>query len=215
MKKIILAMMLVVPAGCDRNYDLGTSSLGLGSVEVEVRGNTFFITIDGEKKTIFLEPVSVVSGWEKIDLNDTVNLVPSKIYFSRIKTKITKVDSEIVEHSRYYAIAKGTFEIIFVDEEICIPVRFSRSLVLLMCDGEPEEVKYTFSFKVTGHYLKTDGLVTNEETHSRSYYDCMIEVFDNTEKIGEIKTTISFFTKNEEISFSASVQETEEEYVYY
>lgn len=139
-------------------------------------------------------------------LDDTINCYPQNIVFSRSSILRQKVvEEKIISDMGNYFVYRTILEIDLLYCEKVIPIIFVRERALAK---ESAEKRLVNQFKVSSVYRRTDAIVSDDDSCSRSYYDLSINLYDNNLKlIGTIYPRVSFFTANVPISFKTRIVE--------
>lgn len=178
---------------------------------IETRGNVSNLMIGEDVYPIEVNPVVIAEGNENIVLDDTVQLQAQDVMFSHWGVIHThRISEELISKQECYLIRKVMFQADFWYLNMVIPVRFTREIVsAIRPDGLEITPSILHQFRVSGVYCESDPMITDEESHIRSYYDLTIEVFDHNEPIGTLEIRVSFFTANAPIMFSTRVYDWE------
>lgn len=194
------------------------ANLGLDFTEAETRSVSTEITTDGVTSTIIVDgiiysvevdSVHISEEHESITLDDTIKIGPQDVNFSRCSIRcLRKLNEEVILRDEHYLVRQMVLEVEILYSNLVVPVQFTREIVSAICpDGSEVTPHWTHQFKVSSEYCGGDSLITNEEKHSRSYFDLRIQTYDQDKPIGTIETRVSFYTTNAPVSFGASVSD--------
>ena len=221
MKKLLSALCALM-ASMSLVSCYSDSYLGLDDVEPETfiyassivscGNNTVIEYSDGQKLYIDVDPVSSLA--EIIELNDTCCISsPEKVDWANVRCSAKLLNSEVKYacDKDKYVVYLCTYQLDIYKSGVIVPIKFTRERVhAVNKQGEEFSSYCSFQFGITGRYVGTEPMVTNEESHSRSYYDVSVDVYDRDELIGNMQVRISFYTPNAAISFNATVSDYEE-----
>ena len=180
------------------------------STVLEVKGNTAVVVAGDEEQFIELDSVKVAEGYEVIDVADTLCKRADEVDFSSAKTLRSEVLSQTLKKkTSAYVVREWTICTYIGYQGIFVPIVFTRDVVsAVRSDGSetPSDVYHHFTYSSV--YIGTEKMKSDEESHSRSYYDLTINVEDlNEHHIGTILVRVSFYTANAVISFGATVED--------
>ena len=192
--------------------DMEPETLIYASSIVSCGNNTVIEYSDGQRMYIDVDPVSSLA--EIIELDDTCVLSPEKVDWAndRISCRAKLLNREVKYACDKYVVYLCTYQLDVYKSGMIVPIKFTRERVYAVNEKRDEFTSYCyFQFGITGRYVGSEPMVTFEESHSRSYYDVSIDVYDRDELIGNMQVKeISFYTANTPISFSAVVSDYEE-----
>lgn len=189
--------------------DMDVEPLYASSI-VSCGNNTIIEYSDGQRTYIDVDPVRSLT--EIIELEDTCVLSPEKVDWAndRISCRAKLLNREVKYACDRYVVYLCTYQLDVYKSGVIVPIKFTRERVYAVNkQGDEFTSDCYFQFGMKGRYVGSEPMVTFEESHSRSYYDVLIDVYDKDELIGNMQVRISFYTANTPISFSAVVSDCE------
>lgn len=208
---VLIAFVALCFGSCVVDTTIEDALESVGMVKINTRGNMSVVTANGQEYFVAVDSVVLAAGSQEINVDDSVNVVPENVKFKCFLPHVDVLSEKIVRREQFYVVKQLDCLLTLSFEGVYLPVRFTRQIVVSIDKGKEQTPYYTFIFNVVSEsYLGTDKMKTFEESHSRSYYDLELNVSDNDEVIGTLKTKVSFFTANTPITFDVSVDDWED-----
>lgn len=219
MKKLLtllIAAMSVI--SCSWDEYLGTEGMSPDKAEdstvVMTQGN--FSAIRTKSGVIFVEvdSVKIAEGYETINVNDTIYRTPWNVDLTSANILRTEVLQHTVkELHENYIVYELRVRFYFRYYDVCVPIIFTRDFVsAIRANGTDDIPHHSYRYNIiAGQYRSTEPLITDEESHSRSYYDLVIDVKDQDEQhLGTLLIQLSFYTANASITFGGEMNDFKE-----